>query len=480
MLLRIARHDLRCLSADRVAWILVVMLAGAVAYGVYNGSAWVRFQDETLAAAAQDEAQRLVALRRDAAAVDPDAPPPASWLDPRSPGVVAGSRGQRFAAAPPGPLAAMTIGQADLYPFYFKMTNRSKQTFITGDEIENPSNLMGGRFDLGFVIVYLFPLLILGLGYNLLSSEREQGTLAMTLSQPVRLRAVLLGKVLARASLVLTLAIGLALVGSLLAGVDLRGPNVPARLGLWIATVAAYGAFWFALALAVNALGLASATNAVALVSCWMILVVIAPALISVAVTSLHPVPSRIELIGAIREASTEASAEGSGLLARYYEDHPELMPTASAPLAADFLVKLQAVQKSVDATIEPVMGRYDEQLARQQSLVDRLRFLTPAVATQEALNDVSGTSLGRHKHFMAQVDEFHRAWQDFFIPRVMKRELFAPGDYDAIPTFHFREQPLSAIAPRVAGGLMGLAAPAVLLTLAGLVALRRFPMAGR
>ncbi|WP_337177715.1 DUF3526 domain-containing protein [Paludisphaera sp.] len=480
MLLRIARHDLRCLAADRAAWILVAMLAGSVAYGVYNGSTWVRFQEATLAAVAEDEASRLVQLRRDAEAIAPDAAAPVSWLDPRSPGVVAGSRGQRFAAAPPGPLAAMTVGQADLYPFYFKMTNRTKQTFIAGDEIENPSNLMAGRFDLGFVVVYLFPLLILGLSYNMLSAEREQGTLAMTLAQPVRLRAVLLGKALARAGLVLTLAIGLAVVGSLVAGVDLRAPGVPARLGLWIATVAAYGAFWFALALAVNALGLASATNAVVLVSCWMALVVIAPALISVAVTSLHPVPSRVELIGAIREASSKASQEGSGLLAQYYEDHPELMPASSAPIAADFLVKLQAVQKTVDETIEPVMARYDDQLARQQELVDRLRFLTPAVATQEALNDVSGTSLGRHKHFMAQVDDFHQVWQNFFIPRVMRRERFSLDDYDAIPEFEFREQPLSAVARRAAGGLLGLIAPSAVLTLAGLALLRRYPVAGR
>lgn len=479
MLLRIMRHDWRCLAADRSAWALVALLGAFVGYGVYNGSAWVRFQRDTLAAAAQDESQRLADLRRDAENVDPKAEPAVTWLDPRTPGVVAGTRGQRFAAAPPGPLAALDVGQADLYPFYFKMTNRTKQTFIAGDEIENPSNLLAGRFDLGFVVVQLFPLLILGLSYNLLSAEREQGTLAMTLAQPVRLRTLAMGKVLARAALVLTLALALSIGGGLLAGVDLRRPDVLARLGLWAATVAGYGAFWFALALAVNALGRPSSTNAVVLAACWIALVVVAPALLNVAVTSLHPVPSRVELIGAIRDASAEASAEGSHLLARYYEDHPELAPASSAAVPADFLVKLQAVQKSVDETIEPVMARYDEQLARQQALVDRLRFLSPAVTAQEALNDVSGTSLARHKHFLAQVDAFHKEWQDFFIPRIMRRERFAPADYDAIPKFHFREQPLAEVAPRAGAALIGLAAPAAALGLAGLAALRRYPIAG-
>lgn len=479
MLLRIMRHDWRCLAADRSALVLFALLATSVAYGVYNGSAWVRFQRETLAAAKEDESSRLADLRRDAANVDPKAETAVTWLDPRTPGVVAGSRGQRFAAAPPGPLAAMVVGQADLYPFYFKITNRTRQTFITGDEIENPSNLLAGRFDLGFVVVYLYPLLILGLSYNFLSAEREQGTLAMVLSLPVRLRTLVLGKILSRALLVLAAAVGLSVGGSLLAGVDPRQPEVLPRLGLWIATVVAYGAFWFALALAVNALGLGSATNAVALVACWMTLVVVAPAFINIAVTSMHPVPSRVELITAIRDASSEASAEGSQLLARYYEDHPELAPASSAPVPVDFLVKLQAVQKTVDAKIEPVMERYDEQLARQQGLVDRLRFLTPAVAAQEALNDLSGTSLARHKHFMAQVVEFHKVWQDFFIPRIMRREHFAVADYDAIPSFQFHEQPLSTLTPRVATAFVGLLVPTVLLTMAGLARLRRFPIAG-
>ncbi|AMV37527.1 ABC transporter permease [Planctomyces sp. SH-PL62] len=479
MLSRIMRHDWRCLAADRTAWPLVALLGAFVAYGVYNGSAWVRFQRETLAAASQDEEQRLADLRRDAARADAGGETPVSFLDPRTPGVVAGSRGQRYAMAPPGPLAAMVVGQADLYPFYFKMTNRTKQTFITGDEIENPTNLLTGRFDLGFVVVYLFPLLILGLSYNLLSAEREQGTLAMTLSQPVGLSTLVLGKVLARAAVVMALAIGLSVAGGLLAGVDVRQEGVLARVGLWIGTVVAYGAFWFGLALAVNALGRRSATNAVVLVACWMALVVVAPALLNVVVTTLHPVPSRVELVQAIRDASADASAQGSVLLARYYEDHPELAPASSAPVPADFLVKLQAVQTSVDRTIEPVMARYDEQLARQQTLVDRLRFLTPAVAAQEALNDLSGTSLARHQDFLGQVDEYHRAWQEFFIPRIMRRERFAPEDFEAIPVFHFREQPLSAIAPRVAAALAGLTLPAAILALGGLASLRRYPITG-
>jgi ABC-2 type transport system permease protein len=481
MLTRIIRHEWRTMAADRSIWLVAALFLAIVGYSVYNGAAWVRFQERTLDSAARDEEERLADLRREVAAIEAGGDAPASLRDPRSPAVVGGSRGQRYAMARPGPLAALAVGQGDLYPYYFEITNRSKQTFINNDEIENPTNLLAGRFDLGFVSVFLFPLLILALSYNLISAEREQGTLAMALAQPVRLRTLAIGKVAFRSAVVLTLAIGLAAVGSLVAGIDLSRPETVGRLALWSAVIAAYGGFWFALAVAVNALGRGSATNAIALVALWIALVVVAPALVNVAVTSLHPVPSRVELIRAMREASREASSRGSKVLARYYEDHPELAPADKDKDAApaDFMVTSQAVQESVDRSIAPVLDRYDVQLARQQALVDRLRFLSPAIVAQEALNDVAGTGLARHKHFLGQVDAYHKAWQDFFIPKIMRREMLKASDFAAIPEFRFREEPVGEVCTRVAVGVAGLALPALAVGLLGLAALRRYPIAG-
>ena len=49
------------------------------------------------------------------------------------------------------------------------------------------------------------------------------------------------------------------------------------------------------------------------------------PSLFNLLSTTVFPVPSRVEMIQAVRVASDEANAAGSTLLARYYEDHPEL-----------------------------------------------------------------------------------------------------------------------------------------------------------
>jgi ABC-2 type transport system permease protein len=479
MFRRIIRHEWRTMAADRSLGLVAVLFTAVVVYGVSNGTSWVQFQRQTLAAAARDEEKRLAELRREVAAIEAGAQPTDALHDPRSPALVAGYRGQRYAMAQPGPLAALAVGQGDLYPYYFKMTNRSKQTFVNNDEIENPTNLLAGRFDLGFVTVFLFPLLILALSYNLISGEREQGTLAMALAQPVRLRTLALSKVASRAAVVLAVAIGLSVAAGVLAGVDLARPGTLGRLTMWAAVVAAYGAFWFALAVAVNALGHGSATNAIALVASWLALVVIVPSLVNIAVTSLHPVPSRVEQILAMREASSAASARGSKVLSKYYEDHPELVPAGKDTAPADFMVTSQAVQESVDLSIAPVLERYNVQLAKQQALVDRLRFLSPAIVVQEALNDVAGTSLACHKHFLDQVDEYHRAWQAFFVPKIMRRERLKGSDFAAIPEFHFREESIGAVSGRAAVGMAGLLLPTLGVGVLGLAALRRYPVLG-
>lgn len=479
MITQILRHDFRTLAADRTARWMVALFGLIVGFGLYNGAARVKAWNETLAEAARDQDERLAELREQAARVDSGDLVPGPYNNPQSPSYVGGVRGQRFAMAPPGPLAALAIGQNDLYPHYYKVNNRSGQTFLDDEEIENPANLLSGRFDLGFVIVYLFPLLILGLSHDLISAEREQGTLAMVLSQPVRARTLVFGKAAARLGLVAALVAGLSLAGALAAGLNPARGDVAVRLLLWVGVVIAYAAFWFALAVAVNALGKNSATNAVILVGAWMVLVIVVPALLNIAVTALHPVPSRVELIQTSREASTAASREGSNLLARFYEDHPTLAPEEIDLNPTDFWITLQAAQDSVDEAIAPILARYDAQLAQQQKLVDRLGLLSPTIVAQEALNDLAGAGMARRWLFLEQVAEFHNRWRAFFIPRIMRRETLSQSDYDRLPTFAFREENTADVARRVGFSLLGLAVPTVLVGALGLWGFRRVRIAG-
>ena len=477
MLLRIMRHEWRTLRADRTIWLLTILFAFIVGYGVFNGVAWVSFQRDAIRQATRDEETKFTDLRQQLAAlgdtIDKNLSP---FADPRNANAAGLAHGQRYAVMPPTALAPLSVGQSDLLPYYFKISTRSKQAFIGNDEIENPHNLLTGRFDLSFVIVYILPLLILALSYNIISAEREQGTLQMLLSQPVSLRTVVVGKTAVRLALVLALVIGFSLLGVLLGGINPVAEGVAPRLALWVAVVAAYALFWFAAAICVNALSRTSATNAVALASLWLLFVVIIPSVVGVAVTSLHPVPSRVEMINAARDASTAATTDGSRLLAKYYEDHPEL---AGGSDPNDFATRRYVVQADVDRRVLPVLARYDEQLMNQQALVNRYRFLSPAVVIQEALNDLSGTGTSRYRHFLILTDDYHQAWQAYFIPQVFQRVRFTAAAYDRAPRFAWSEEAFGDVARRVTIGTSGVIVLALLVGLAGVAALRRYVVIG-
>lgn len=177
-----------------------------------------------------------------------------------------------------------------------------------------------------------------------------------------------------------------------------------------------------------------------------------------------------------MREASSETAAKGSQLLAKYYEDHPELATDRTD--ATDFAALTLANQEQMEKRVQPVLDRFDQQLDRQQALVDRYRFLSPAVVAQAALFDVAGTSEHRYKHFLALADAFHRDWRTDFYRYILRSAALGPQDVDRFPRFRFEEEPWTAMANRSATGLVALR----LLTISAAAfagwRLRRYPVA--
>ncbi len=452
----VALHEWRLLKADRTLAAVILLMAALVGYSLYNGSSWVKFQQETLAAAEAEQVERIQKLRTDLEDFEAGRREPKGFQDPRSAASIGGATAAPYLAMPPAPLASLAIGQSDLYPYYFKLNLRSKQAILANDEIENPTNLLAGRFDLAFVLIYLFPLLILALGYNLLSGEREQGTLPLAMSQPITLAQIVSGKILTRGGLLLGLAAGFTLVGAISTGVDLSAPTAWFRLGLWLGVLILYAAFWFGLAVLVNTYSTTSATNALTLAGCWLALVMVLPSVANLAATSLYPVPSRVEMVQAMRTAGKDAQTRGSELLSRYMEDHPELAPGGAQP-QADFASISYAVQAEVDKQVQPILDLFEAQVDRQQQFVDRFRFFSPAILAQSAMNDLAGTSLGRYQHFSRQVETFFDDWRAYFLPKVFQKTRLQSAQLSEFPGFLFREETDGEIGSRVIYTLVGL-----------------------
>jgi len=476
--LQVMRHDARCLSRDKTLAAAALLFALLAAYAAQNGSAWVRAQAAERAEADERASERLADLKAKAAGAS--APSDSFGPDPGSPRYVGGLADEIF--VPLSPLSGFSVGQADLMPSKVNVTiNTQKHTLTRHYEIQNPLNLLAGRFDLAFVIVYLYPLLIFVVAYDVLAQEREAGTLALALSQPIGLSALVAAKTALRFMVVAGMGVALSLSAAVFAGVPLRddGASAIPRLLAWVLITLAYGAFWFALALAVNALGHSSQTNAVALVSAWIAFVAIVPAFLNAGINAWHPMPSRSLLVQETREAANDVQKAGSALLAKYLEDHPELLPKGTDPDFNDFTIRNFTVQKNVEARVAGVLASYDAQLLAQQAAIDRMGFLSPAILTLEALNEIAGTGIHRYRRFRAEAWSFVEEKKSFFFPKIFARERLTPGQLEALPRFTFVEEPWSEARSRVVRGGVGLGACAALLLAAGMIRLRRYSIAG-
>ena len=484
MIGRIIKHEWRLLVTDRILWIILPVYMLLIGYGVANGVSWTSFQRTTIEQAQMQADVNFAKSRSDVRALEGHRITKGTYEDPRNAGLVSRGLGYEYAALPPAALAPLAVGQGDLYPYYIRVTRQSLADLVNTDEIENPVNLAIGRFDLSFVFIYLYPLLILALSYNILSQEREQGTQLLLLSQPVSLRRFVLGKIALRGLVVLGLTVLLSGVAFVLSGILTPNWDVLWRIAMFILVIAAYGAFWFGLAIVVNALGKKSATNALILMGIWLMVVILLPAVLNIVAKASYAVPSRIELVQAKRAAENQATESNAQLSARSADVGAD-MGTANgdeATLVAlnQYYRDLLVVDQKAETATLPVIQRFEHQVAAQQTLTERLRFLSPAIMVQMAMSDLAGTGTYRFRRFNDAVAVYHQRLRDFFDPKIVAGQALTPRDYDAIPRFWFQDETDGDIVTRVISNLVPMAVLGGLVYLLGFGLLRRYPIAAR
>jgi ABC-2 type transport system permease protein len=466
MFQKIIKTEWRNLFAEKSFLILAVMFAALLIYAVSSGANWIgERKAQSLDLLEKQEKDFADKREKTSRGYQGSTEPGKYEPDPSDPYTIGMSL--QHAVLPFNPAAIYSLGQADVLPIDQGVTISTLQrTKADKTGFENPLSFLAGRFDLSFVVVYLLPLFVLALSFNLLSSEREQGILQLLLSQPVKLKNLLTAKIAAQFALVFALVAVVSITAVLFAVKDFSA-DFWTRTLLWILLVAAYSAFWFALAAFVNSFGFSSSTNAVIAASAWLVLILILPSLLNVAVSAAYPVPSRSEMISAVRSVNLDMRRDGKRLLAEHYQDHPELMPKTGKADTEDFGLAFVYIQREQKKRVDELEDKFAAQLAAQQRLVKTFRFLSPSIIAQEASNDIAGSGLERFQHFRAQVKDFDKTWADYFLPRIYRQENLTAADFDAIPRFAYREESIGAVSSRVGFGVLFLAAmTAVLLFL--------------
>ena len=450
MILFMARHEWRLLSTSAIVRLVVGVFGLALIVAGLAGATRQSREQRTI-----DEFAHRGGLSSRAPVLRAD--------------VVANERGW-LALLPPASLSALAVGQGDVYPNYIKVTARSLDSLVTGDQIEHPLAVASGQFDVAFVVLFLYPLLIFATSFDLTATERDRGTLRMVLAQPVTLRDVVAGKMIARAIL---LALPVVVIPLLVAAPVVSGLS---RIVIWTLAVLAYGAIWHGLAFVVNARGMTAAANAMVLAGIWLLFAVVGPSAINLLIAVRYPMPSRVEAAVQARAATQEATVQGSQQLGQFLQDHPTTANVGREGMKQFALLQAARDQKVADR-LQAVDATFDAQLRRQQRLASWLSVLSPTMIAQGVLLDAAGTSTHRFDHFQEQVAAFQRHWRAYFEPRVLDAATLTAEEYAAAPAFDFADEPASVMARRTAGPIAAMAIAGALLIIAGVRGYRGYAL---
>jgi ABC-2 type transport system permease protein len=348
-----------------------------------------------------------------------------------------------FAVLPPGPLTSLAVGQSDVHPGHYRITARLPDAQLTGSQLEHPLASLTGSLDLSFVVLFLLPLVVVGISHDIVASDRASGMLGLLLVQGATVREIVAGRVAAHALLIGTLGIGAT--ATAVALVD-PGHVFGTRFVWWTVTIAAYMVFWLGLAVHVNAGRRSAAANATRLAVAWLAFAVLVPSAVNTGVRLIHPVPSRVALATALRDATRGAIAQGSRTLGRFLEDHP------STGTGEEGMRQYYALQDARDSEmarlVQPLLSAFDEQVERQAVAMSLAQYLSPTVVGHLALTDIAGTSSHRARRFADQAAAFQRTWKAHFPADVLASD--RPTAVPA-PGFVFVEEPASTMVGRTA-----------------------------
>jgi len=441
------KHEIRILVRNKVLVSLFSLIFIILISAIWIGSSMLDKQQKTAVKIRKSETEMVDSLKTRISRIEAHDMiyPGFIWDDPTFAYNTARNEGPGYAVKDPFVLQALNVGQSDIQPFYYKVYINKKQYLTYESEIENSFLQFIGNFDFAFVVIYLFPLLIIVFSYNVLSSEKEQGTWVLLKTSNQSIARMMLCRIGIR-YFIFTAFFWLIVTPFLVSRI---GPGFLSTANwVWLVLfVSLYFLFWFAVSFLVNSFSMRSNVNAMVLIFIWLFTGIIVPNLLQVALTKTYPVPSRIDMLTEERNAINKYFEKDGLELTKDVFSSPRAMIRQASVVTPEMVygygVIVYKSQEIKDAATAVAESKLYGQIRKQQDAIGRFQLLSPALMMQEQLSAFSGTHWHQFNTFSMDVDTFRKETQRFYYPKMAAENTyrsFSLKDADAIPRFQKRQ----------------------------------------
>jgi ABC-2 type transport system permease protein len=290
----------------------------------------------------------------------------------------------------PSPAMVYSIGQAEQYGFYKRITFwASPYDADMAEEIANPERLQTGTLDFAFVILFLLPLLLLILLYNIKSSEAEQGFLPLIEVQAASKNSWLLVRLLFYCLLSALVMAGLLIYGAMLTDVFKTAGKAFGQMLLYTML---YLAFWSVIFFFILRKGNSILGNTLQMVGIWLLFAFVIPAIVHQVVSTLIPTNLMTDFIE-VRDTQQDLYANDSLFQQKLIDLFPEIV---NSPVYGDStkidLARNQSASALVNELNKESIAPIEQENQEKNSLIQSTYWFNPVTFFQNQLNSVAQT----------------------------------------------------------------------------------------
>ncbi len=340
------------------------------------------------------------------------------------------------------PLAGLSIGQSDVNPTVKRITIKTFEAQKYDTDLVNPMNLQSGNLDLSFVIIYLFPLLVIVLSFNVLSEETETGTWQLVTIQARSKLGFIISKLLIRLTLLYVILLFLFFIAKLILNLTFDS-NLFWMLGLSML----YILFWFTLTFFIIIFKKSSGFNALLFLSVWLVLIILIPAGVNAYVSSKYPVPEALSAAIAQRdEYHVKWDTDKLATIEKFYEHYPQFKKYGYPTDGFNWLW-YYAMQQMGDDDSKNQQEALNEKIKLREQTSSQIASIIPNMHLQLIFNRLSGTSMSQQMDYLEATDAYHEKLRLFFYPKIFKKQQAETIDWKQFtPEYYETTSNLSSI----------------------------------
>ena len=305
----------------------------------------------------------------------------------------------------PSPLLPLGIGQTKQFGFYKKI-NRWSSTYDTDivQEISNYERLINGDIDFSFLIIFLLPILIIILTYNINGLEIDLGIHKLISIQHKNVKIWVVNRMLFYFILVIvSIDLLILLVGFFNIGVY----NHPTIFQI-ILISNIYILIYFLIFYFLNIYTKNSSNTAFKMISIWLLLCVIIPGSVHQYVNYKYPANYMVDFLDVNRKQTYDVfKLENSELFDMLYEIHPSISKEKDLE---DLTSNKQNIRRSISSIVNQmnINAAYEieKQNEAKNNLIRSTYLFNPISFIQNTWNSYTNSDYYAYKDFRIKIQE--------------------------------------------------------------------------